>query len=72
MSHTLTHPHIFTHTLTHSHPHTDTHRSDSQEETDGTRPTAVQQNGDTQTAHSHTHVTKAPKVMAQTEMYFAG
>ena len=65
----LTHPHIFTHTHHHIHTHT---RSDSQEETDGTRPTVVQQNGDTQTVHSHTQVTKAPKVMTQTEMYWMG
>ena len=64
-SHILTYSHTPSHILTHTLTHT---RSDSQEETDGTRPTVVQQNGDTHTAHSHTQVTKAPKVMAQTEM----
>ena len=37
-----------------THP-SHTHRSDSQEETDGSTPTVVQQNRDAHTAHSHTH-----------------
>ena len=39
-----------------------THRSDSQEESDGSMHTDC----------CTTHITKAPKVTAQTEMYCAG